>query len=466
MTCSLPESVPDKEDFRTVKAGSMASWVTCAMPVRVRGVPATVLIIVVLLFVTAIARGESIDRVLAVVNQGVITESELQREVERARLEFRSGNQKAPSRADLRRNLLESMIRNRVQLQLAGLRNITVNDAFVNRAISEIAEQNRLSVDQLRVEVERSGFTYQEYFEDLREQLTIRQLVDLEIVQKISVSDQEIDQYLLLNPDSWVPQELELELQHILVSVPDDASEQKIDSQYAYAVDIRKEILAGLNFSEAASRHSDSPDAERGGRLGWRKKSELPGLFSDAVKGLRPGQLSDVSRSPNGFHIIYLLARRGGEEMLVEQIRVSHILLIPSVVVGESQIRKRLERVRQRIEAGEQFSEMARLNSEDRLSRAKGGDLGWLNPGDAMPEFEKVVQKLDVGQLSEVFRTRSGFHLAKLVDRRTKNMSEQMRRSDARFRIRGRKIQENYDQWIRELRDLAFVEIRVPLDEL
>ena len=136
------------------------------------------------------------------------------------------------------------------------------------------------------------------------------------------------------------------------------------------------------------------------------------------------------------------------------------------MVASESQIRKRLERVRQRIEAGEQFSEMARLNSEDRLSRAKGGDLGWLNPGDAMPEFEKVVQTLNVGQLSEVFRTRSGFHLAKLVDRRTKNMSEEVRRSDARFRIRARKIQENYDQWIRELRDLAFVEIRVPLDEL
>jgi peptidyl-prolyl cis-trans isomerase SurA len=160
------------------------------------------------------------------------------------------------------------------------------------------------------------------------------------------------------------------------------------------------------------------------------------------------------------------MARRGGEEMLVEQIRVRHILLVPSVVADESQIRKRLERVRQRIEVGEQFSEMARLHSEDRHSRAKGGDLGWLNPGDATPEFEKVLQKLDVGQLSDVFQTRSGFHLAKLVDRRTRNLSEQMRRSDARFRVRAKKIQENYNQWIRELRDLAFVEIRVPLDEL
>jgi|TARA_B100000959_G_scaffold283293_1_gene351832 peptidyl-prolyl cis-trans isomerase SurA len=444
---------------------AIARRVICTVPVilwRARAVVVAALLV----FVTTIAQGESIDRVVAVVNQGVITESELQREVQRAQLEIRASDQKGPSQTDLRRNLLESMIRDRIQLQLAGHRNIRVNDNLVNSAISDIAEKNRLSLEQLRDEVERGGMAYQDYFEDLREQLTIRRLIDVEVVQKVSVSEQEIDQYLALNPDSWAPGELELELSHLLLSVSGSASDQEIDSQHARAVDIRGEILAGLSFSEAATQYSDSPDAERGGNLGWRKKSELPSLFVQAVKGLLPGQLSEVSRSPNGFHIIQLMARRGGEEMLVEQIRVRHILLVPSVVADESQIRKRLERVRQRIEVGEQFSEMARLHSEDRHSRAKGGDLGWLNPGDATPEFEKVLQKLDVGQLSDVFQTRSGFHLAKLVDRRTRNLSEQMRRSDARFRVRAKKIQENYNQWIRELRDLAFVEIRVPLDEL
>ena len=286
------------------------------------------------------------------------------------------------------------------------------------------------------------------------------------MARQISVTDQEIDEFLTQNPNALPKRPIELDLAHILIAVPTDAIEEDIAIRENRIRGIQDEISDGLPFSDAAILYSDSPDGPEGGRLGWRLNADLPALFVKAVSELEVGMVSSVIRSPRGFHIVQLLNRRGGEENLVEQSRVRHILLVPNVVSGEAQIRQRLERIRQRILAGAPFSEMAKLHSQDQQSRAKGGDLGWLSPGDSNGEFEKVASELAVGEISTVVQTGAGFHLVQLDARRTRNMSGRIKRSHARQQVRTRKVNEKYEEWLGEIRDIAYIEYRVAQDDL
>ncbi|RTZ64733.1 MAG: molecular chaperone SurA [Gammaproteobacteria bacterium] len=409
---------------------------------------------------------DSIDRVVAVVNQDIITESELRHEVMQTQRELRAKGQPIPPIAGLKVNLLESMIVHLIQIQRAEFLNITVADEMVMGVVNNIAQNNQLSLTQLQIEIERDGLSFGEYIEDIRDQIAIRRLVDQEVARQITVTDQEIDEFLIQYPDTISKRPTELDLSHILIAVPADATEEDIASRENRTRVIQDEISGGLAFSDAAMLYSDSPDGAEGGRLGWRLNADLPTQFVKAVSELEVGMVSSVIRSPRGFHIVQLLNRRGGEENLVEQSRVRHIVLVPNVVSGEAQIRVRLERIRQRILAGAPFSEMATLHSQDQQSRVKGGDLGWLSPGDSDGEFEKVASELAVGEVSTVFQTGAGFHLVQLDARRTRNMSGRIKRSQARQQVRTRKVNEKYEEWLGELRDIAYIEYRVALDDL
>jgi len=428
------------------------------------------LVVIVLCLLVAVSdlgmSSDSIDRVVAVVNQDIITESELRQEVGQTQRDLRAKGQPIPPIADLKANLLESMIVHLIQIQRVEFLNIKVADEMVMAVVNDIARNNQLSITQLQIEIERGGLSFEEYVEDIRDQIAIRRLVNQEVARQITVTDQEIDEFLTQNPNALPKRPIELDLAHILIAVPTDAIEEDIAISENRIRGIQDEISDGLAFSDAAMLYSDSPDGPEGGRLGWRLNADLPALFVKAVSELEVGMVSSVIRSPRGFHIVQLLNRRGGEDNLVEQSRVRHILLAPNVVSGEAQIRQRLERIRQRILAGAPFSEMAKLHSQDQQSRAKGGDLGWLSPGDSDGEFEKVVSELAVGEISTVVQTGAGFHLVQLDARRTRNMSGRIKRSHARQQVRTRKVNEKYEEWLGEIRDIAYIEYRVALDDL
>ena len=428
------------------------------------------LVVIVLCLLVAVSdlgmSSDSIDRVVAVVNQDIITESELRQEVVQTQRELRAKGQEIPPLADLKANLLESMIVHLIQIQRIEFLNINVADDTVMTVVNDIARNNQLSLTQLQIEIERGGLTFEEYVEDIRDQIAIRRLVNQEVARQITVTDQEIDEFLTQNPNALPKRPIELDLAHILIAVPTDAIEEDIAIRENRIRGIQDEISDGLPFSDAAILYSDSPDGPEGGRLGWRLNADLPALFVKAVSELEVGMVSSVIRSPRGFHIVQLLNRRGGEVNLVEQSRVRHILLVPNVVSGEAQIRQRLERIRQRILAGAPFSEMAKLHSQDQRSRAKGGDLGWLSPGDSDGEFEKVVSELAEGEISTVVQTGAGFHLVQLDARRTRNMSGRIKRSHARQQVRTRKVNEKYEEWLSEIRDIAYIEYRVAQDDL
>jgi len=409
---------------------------------------------------------DSIDRVVAVVNQDIITESELRQKVTQTWNELRAKGQAIPSITGLKVNVLESMIVHLIQIQRVKFLDIKVTDEMVMTVVSDIARNNQLSLTQLRIEIERGGLSFEEYVEEIRDQIAIRRLVNREVARQITVMDQEIDEYLIQNPDTLPKQPIELNLAHILIAVPADATEQDIVIREKRARAVKDEISGGLAFNDAAMVYSDSPDGAEGGGLGWRLNTDLPALFVEAVSELEDGMVSNVIRSHRGFHIIQLLNRRGGGVNLVEQSQVRHILVVPNVVSGESQVRQRLERIRQRILAGAPFSEMAKLHSQDPQSRVKGGDLGWLNPGDKDSEFEKVTSELAEGEISTVFQTGAGFHLVKLDARRTRNMSDRIKRSHARQQVRARKINEKYEEWLGEIRATAYIEYRVESDDL
>ena len=418
--------------------------------------------------VTSISGAESaqsIDRVLVIVNQEVITEFELEKEMQLVQGELRASGQAIASPDTLRAKILEDMILARIQLQVAKDRGIRASEAMLDAAFADIARRNRLSPDRLRAEVERSGIPFADYLDNLRTQLTIRQLIEREIVRQVTVSITEIDEFLAQNPQPATQQPVEVNLEHILVALPGDLVKAEAEIRQAFAVEVRDKIEAGLSFSQAARLYSDSPEAEQGGSLGWRQLSQLPALFVAALEALAPGQVSAVFQSPNGFHLLRLVARRGGTEVLVEQQRVRHILLKANNLLGNERMQERLERIRQRILAGEAFDRMARLHSEDARTRPTGGDLGWLSPGDLPPELESIIERLAIGETSIVAQSRFGWHLAQVTERRTRDLGEEVERQAARQAIRERKIEEQYDQWVRSLRGQAYVHYRVRLGE-
>ena len=404
---------------------------------------------------------ESLNRVMVVVNDGVISEADLNREVSLAEMELRSAGQPLPPRDVLISGLLEELIVDTLLLGVAARSSISVNDREVTYALMTIAQQNGLTLAQLEAAIVDAGVVIKDYELDLRKQLTIRKLIDRLIRRQITVSEQEIDEYLVQNPtteDTVVP---ELDLAHILLKLSSGASETEIVDTRSRLEEIRLEIVDGFAFAEAARRYSDGNKAPEGGSLGVKTAKQLPKLFLDAVEGIPAGGLSSVFKSSNGWHLLKVLARKSQHEAVVLQQEVRHILVRTSALLPDEQLRARLERIRDRIVAGEDFGAVARLQSEDTNTRALGGNLGWLSPGTLPGEFEQALDPLSVNEVSPVFQTAVGWHIAQITGEREKDVGNTLRRQQAEQIIIARKTEEAFEQWTQSLREEAFVRYRV-----
>ena len=404
---------------------------------------------------------QGLDRVMVIVNEGVITQSDLDREMSLVEMELRSAGQTIPPRENLARQLLEDLIADHILLEIAGRLNITVSNQELQYALSSIAEQNRLTLAQLRQTIEQHRVRFTDYLDDLRKQLTVRQLINRQISGNVNVTEIEIDEYLEQHPELSVLTPVEIELAHIFLKVPTDSSEVEVVGRQELAQDIRQRILDGLPFGQAAQRYSDSPEAAQDGVLGWRKEGQLPDIFLRALDGVLVGGISEVFRSPNGLHLLKLLARRGGSETIVAQYQVRHILVRFSNLLAADQLRSRLEHIRERILGGAGFDAVARLQSEDVNTRALGGSLGWVSLRELPGALGQMAQRLVIDEVSPVFQTGAGWHIAQVTAKREVDLGDEVRRGRAEQAIRARKTEESFDQWARSLRDESFVQYRV-----
>jgi peptidyl-prolyl cis-trans isomerase SurA len=403
-----------------------------------------------------------VDRVVAVVNKDVITLTELAERTERAAADLRRQRIAAPERAVLQRQVLERLVLDKAQLQLAQSTGMRVDELQLDRAVQRIAQDNGMALPEFRRALERDGVDFERFRADLRQQILLARLREREVDDRVQVSEAEIDVYLEEHKAS-LASAVEYDVAHILVRVPEQARPEQVEQARARAARVREEARAGADFARLAASHSDAGDALQGGALGWRAPGRLPELFAEALRNLQPGAVSDLLRSPAGFHVVKLLGRRGaGDAAPVTQTRARHILVKTNEIVSEEDARRRLQGLRERIAAGADFAELARLNSEDGTA-ARGGELGWVYPGDTVPEFERAMTALAPGEVSPPVRTPFGFHLIEVQERRAADVSAERQRLLARQALRERKADEAYQEWLRQLRDSTYVELR--LDE-
>lgn len=399
-----------------------------------------------------------VDRIVAVVNEDVITRVDLTQQVTLAVDALRRQKTPLPPADVLEKQVLERMVNQRIQLQLAKDSGLRIEDAVLEKTIARIAQQNKMSVEGLRSALERDGVPFGRFREEIRAEMTIARLREREVDSKIVVTEGEIDG-LLQTLQSVEARNDEYNLGHILVRVPEQASAEVIQTRQARAEEALAQLSKGADFGQVAATFSDAPEALQGGGLGWRESTRLPTLFVDALKNMRVGQVSGVLRSSNGFHILKILDQRGAAAVLVQQTHARHILVRSNELVSEAEARNRLVGLRERIENGVDFAELARLQSQD-SSASKGGDLGWLAPGDTVPDFERTMNQLQVNQVSQPVKTEFGWHLIQVLGRREQDMSKERLRLNARQSLRERKSDEAYQEWLRQLRDKAYVEIR------
>jgi peptidyl-prolyl cis-trans isomerase SurA len=409
----------------------------------------------------AAPRPVEVDRIVAVVNNEVVTALQLRARVDQAVRQLQRQGVQLPPADVLERQLLERLIVERAQLQLARETSLRVDDATLERAIDRIAANNRLSVEQLREALAKDGVTWSRFRDEIRTEILLTRLREREVDSKVVVTDAEIDNFLASNPDAFSGQEFEVA--HILLRAPEQASPQQIEALRARAEGVMARLRSGEDFARVAAEVSDAPDGLSGGSLGWRPLDRLPALFAEAVRNMRPGETSQVLRSASGLHIVRLVDRRGGGDAAVaklEQTRARHILIKTSEVLSDTDAEARLLGIRERVVNGADFGELAKASSAD-LSAAKGGDLGWLNPGDTVPEFERAMNALQPGEVSAPVKSPFGWHLIQVVERRVQDVTDERKRNAARAALRDRKAEEAYEDWLRQLRDSTYVDLRL-----
>ena len=418
----------------------------------------------VLLLLPAVASAQNavlVDRIVAVVNKEVITYSELGEAVAGAERQLQRQNTPAPARPVLERQMLERLILDKAQLQMAREIGIRVDELQLDRAVQRIAQNNNMALADFRRALERDGVPFDAWREDLRQQIILNRLREREVSDRIQVSDSEIE--LFLEEMKTNPARAEYNLSHVLVRIPEQAGPEAIGAARARAEKAQAEARAGADFGRIAASYSDAPDALNGGALGWRTQDRLPALFAGALRSMKSGEVSEVLRSPAGFHVLKLLGRRDavGGDAPVTQTRVRHILIRTNEVVSESEARRRLQDIRERVVNGQvQFADMARVHSDD-ASSGRGGELDWVYPGDTVPDFERAMQELKVGEISQPVRTPFGYHLIQVLERRAADVSPERRRLQARQALRERKSDEAFQEWLRQVRDRAYVELRL-----
>lgn len=398
-----------------------------------------------------------IDSVVAVVNDDVITRNELDDRMHEVVRQLQRQNTPLPAMDVLQKQILERMITDMLERQYASENGIRVDDTQLNLAITRIAQQNNFpSLDAFRAKLEADGVDYKKFREEIRTEIISTRLRKREVESKIVISDREVDDYLA-NKARIGSEGEEFHLAHILVVVPEQASAAKIQAARERAEQALSKLNGGADFAQVAASISDAKDALKGGDLGWRSGDTIPPLFMNVLQNMKPGQTSAVLRSSSGFHILKLLAKRSANApVVVTETHARHILIKTSEIMPEAEAKKRIMEIKQRIEAGADFAEQAKRFSQDG-SAQQGGDLGWLSPGETVPEFEAEMNKLKPGQMG-VVQSQFGWHLIQVLARRNTDVSEQQKRQQARIAIGTFKSDELFQDWLRQLRDRAFIE--------
>ncbi len=405
--------------------------------------------------------GEMLDGIAAVVNDGVVLKSQLKRQIDRIIVRANEQGMKLPPQDVLEEQVLEQLITEEVQMQRASRVGIEISDQILNSALKRIAEQNGIRFEDLPEMLRKEGVDYGEYRRDMRTQLVLEQLRQIDVVGRISVAPREIEQCIADLEDNVVVNS-EYNLSHLLISVPDSATAEDYAEAEAEADEVYQKLLDGADFAEMAVRHSDIASGLEGGRMGWRKGSQLPTLFSDVVGPLGAGKFSKPIRAVSGFHIVKVNEVRGTlERSEIKQKEVRHILVMPNEIIDNETAQQKLRDARARILAGESFAEVAKLVSDDTGSANNGGTMGWVNPGSFVPEFEKVADEIEIGTLSEPFQTRFGWHILEVTDRRTYDNTEEVKERNCVERVRNSKLADESELWVRRIRDEAFVEKRI-----
>ncbi len=401
-----------------------------------------------------------VDSIAAIVNDHIITRSELDERVTMITSQLSRQGVQLPDHAILVRQILDKMIMDEVQLQYARDAGIKVDDTQLDQAMVRLAEQNKFTLPQFRAEVEKEGLTWSKFREEIRNEIILSQVREREVENRVFVTENEVNNELNKEKVQGNQPE-ELDIAHILITVPENALPSAIAERQKKALEAMSQIDNGMPFSQAAAAYSEAPDALSGGDLGWRPSTRLPALFVDASHGLQPGQHSDILRSPNGFHIIQLINRRTPNAIPnVAQYHVRQILLKVTPDTNPKEVQAKIGTLYARIQGGEDFSKLATLNSEDD-SHNRGGDIGWISEGTTFPQFEKIVKSLKPGEISQPFETPMGWHIVKLEEVRQATDSEDGKKMAIRQGLRARKADEAYEDWVRQLRDQAFVDIRL-----
>ena len=400
-----------------------------------------------------------LDRVIVVVNDEALTQWDLNEERRVFLDQLKASNITPPPNDVLDKQVLQRLIIERALLQYAKQSGIRVDDTTIERTILRVAQENKLSPEEFRKVLEKEHIPYANYRDDLRRQIIVQRVREREVDSKVMVTDAEVDNYLA-TVASQAGGDSEYHLSHIYITVPEQATPAVVDASRKRAEAALDEIKAGKSFGEVAATFSAAPDASSGGDLGWRTSARLPTVFADVVRTLKPGEVSGILRSPAGFHIVKLLEIRSHDQpTIVEQTHARHILIKVNESTSEADAKAKIERLRERLIAGAKFEDIARANSED-ASAAKGGDLGWLSPGDTVPDFEHAMDKLKVGEISEPVRSPFGWHLIEVLGRRKQDITKEREREQARQAIRQRKSDEQWDEFIRQLRDRTYVEYK------
>ena len=405
-------------------------------------------------------RVQLVDRVVAVVNDEVITRYELNEQKRAVVAQLKRQGVATPPEAELDAQVLERFINEKVQLQYAKEYGIRADDEVVNASLQRIAAENKMSMQQFAAALRNDGVTIEKFRDELKNEIIINRVRDREIESRVVVTDSEIDNYLALAKAQGANQ-AEYQLAHILVLVPEQATPDQVETRRKRAEEALRQLKTGTPFGQIAAVFSDSTDAAQGGSLGWRQADRLPALYSDAASKLQAGQISDVLRSANGFHIVRLIDKRQGEQKaVVEQSKARHILVRVNDLVSEAEAKAKIERLRDRIAGGAKFEDVAKLGSEDG-SAQKGGELGWVSPGETVPEFEAAMAKAALNTVVGPVRTQFGYHLLEVTERRSQDVTRERTRQSARVALRDRKADEAFQTWLREQRDRATVEIKL-----
>lgn len=420
-----------------------------------------VFFLLLLASITTSLRAETVllDKVLAIVDDDIVMQSELDHRINTISLRLQAQGTALPPADVMQERVLDQLILENIQLQMAEMRGIRISDDELNKTMDNIIRANGLTLETFEQQLAQEGETYASARAQIRRDMIISRLQQGEVERRVRITDQEVENFLK-SREGRTQSGAEYYLGHILIAVPEGASPEQAAEQLKRAESVLAELRGGADFQQVAVAKSDGRQALSGGIIGWRKESELPSIAAAIVPNLKVGESTDLLRTGSGFHIIALLDKRAGAKQFIEQTRARHILIAPNTIRSEEEAQALINQLAERLKKGDDFAELARANSDDKVSAVDGGDLDWVSPGQMVPEFEQMMNKTPVGQISEPFRSNFGWHIVQVLEKREQDVGAEMLSNQARQILFKRKFEEELSSWLLEIKGESYIEIK------